>query len=49
MILVQQFEGDFEDFGIHGRIIMKWTLKKSVGWTWTGLLEIRIWTSRRHL
>jgi hypothetical protein len=37
--------GQLEALGVDGRIILKWSLKKSVGRAWTGLLWLRIGVS----
>ena len=33
---------NLEDLGIFTRIILKWTLKKYIGWAWTGFIRLRI-------
>ena len=33
---------DLEDLGVHGRIILKWNLKKGNGKAWTDLIWPRI-------
>jgi hypothetical protein len=38
-------EGDyFEEVGVDGRIILKWTFVKWVGWAWTSSTWLRIGT-----
>jgi hypothetical protein len=49
-VFVEKSEGKYhlENPGADGSLILRWLFRKWVGWTWTGLICLRIGTDGGH-